>query len=513
VIVPGGPGAAAPPKGAAEIRFTLRRVDIQGGTVYREAELATLFHDKIGRNVSVADIYALAEAITAKYRNDGYLLSQALVPPQQIGDGVVRLRIVEGFVQNVTIVGGTPGQTDYIKRIADKIAQDFPLRSATIERYLLLINDLAGVTATGALKPARTIAGAADLIVTVSQKMFDGNIGFDNRASRYFGNYEVNAGVGLNSALGEYERFSARFLAATTYQTHYTDLGAELPVGTEGLKLRLRGLFGNDHPGASLTPLDVHDSSYLVTAGAEYPIIRSRLENLRVSGEFDISQVNSDILADATHLYDRVRPVRLTATYDIADTLTQMLAVNLVSIELSQGINFLGATEPGPLRTRTDGRPDFTKANMYVSRDQPIRGPFSLELAAAAQLSSGPLFFSEAFGIGGPQFGRAYDPSEILGDSGAAGSAELRYTRAGDGNIVRRYQLFAYYDGGAVWNDGALQPGLYRSTTVMSTGFGVRLNLAYGFAASGEVDFPLTRNVQALGNRDPRFFFSLAAQF
>jgi hemolysin activation/secretion protein len=511
VIHPGAPTIA--PLGAGNYRFTLRRVVLEGGTVYAPSALAVLYRGKIGRVISAADVYAIADAISVKYRNDGYLLSQAVVPPQRIRGGVIRIRIVEGYVGHVRVVGAVPSGSDYIQRIADKITRDRPLRAATLERYLLLINDLPGVTAQSALRAAGLGLGAAELIMTVGQKTVDGSLGFDNRAGHYFDDFEANGGFGLNSLFGQYERFSARLLASTDWRMRYADLGATLPVGTEGLKFQLRGLFGEDHPGESLAPLDIHDSSYLVSAGGDYPIIRSRQENWRVSGEFDVRDTTSDVRAVPARAEDALRVLRLGTTYDRTDTLTGLVAVNLVSAQLSQGLDFLGASEPGPSRTRTDGRPGFTKLNFYVSRDQPLVGPFSVYLAGAAQASPDPLFFSEAFGIGGPQFGRAYDPSEILGDSGVAGSAELRYTGIGDGVVLRSFQLFTYVDGGTVYNNGALQPGLVRNASLVSAGVGLRANLTHGFAGEAEFDFPLDRVVQSLGDRDPRAFFSVEAQF
>lgn len=513
LLVRPGTAPTVAPLGARDHRFTLRRVVIVGGTVYAEPVLAALYRGQVGRQITVADLYAIANAISVKYRNDGYLLSQAIVPPQRIRDGVARIRIVEGYVGHVRVVGAVPAGSDYIQRIADKITRDRPLRAQTLERYLLLINDLPGVTAQSALRPAGRGVGGAELIVTVSQKTVDGSLGFDNRAGHYFGDFEANGGFGLNSLFGQYERFSARLLASTDWRMRYVDLGATLPVGTEGLKFQLRGLFGEDRPGEALAPLDIHDSSYLISAGGDYPIIRSRQENWRVSGEFDVRDTTSDVRAAPSHAEDALRVLRLGTTYDRTDVLTGPVALNLVSAQVSQGLDFLGASDPGPERTRANGQPGFTKLNVYVSRDQPLVGPVSLFLAGAGQASPNPLFFSEAFGIGGPQFGRAYDPSEVLGDSGIAGSAELRYTGPGEGVILRGFQLFTFVDGGEVRNNGALQPGLVRDASLVSTGFGLRANLAHGFAGAVEFDFPLNRVVQSLGDRDPRAFFSLEAQF
>src|SRR3954453_16329354 len=77
------PGVEAPP-GAKETKLILRRVKIVGSTVYADSQFADLYADLIGRTITLQAVYDLAGRITAKYGADGYVLSRALVPPQQL---------------------------------------------------------------------------------------------------------------------------------------------------------------------------------------------------------------------------------------------------------------------------------------------------------------------------------------------------------------------------------------------------------------------------------------------
>src|SRR5262249_25335365 len=77
------PGAVAPP-GAEKITLVLRGVRFVGGTVYRPEELEPLYADLVGQVITLAAVYDIAARVTAKYGGDGYVLSRAVVSPQQL---------------------------------------------------------------------------------------------------------------------------------------------------------------------------------------------------------------------------------------------------------------------------------------------------------------------------------------------------------------------------------------------------------------------------------------------
>jgi len=85
--------------------FVLVAVETEGVTVYGPEDLRPLYRDLLGQEVTLDSVFALAEAVTAHDRNDRYTLSQAIVPPQTIRAGEVRLTVVEGFIDKVLIAG------------------------------------------------------------------------------------------------------------------------------------------------------------------------------------------------------------------------------------------------------------------------------------------------------------------------------------------------------------------------------------------------------------------------
>ena len=147
-IVPAGAEERAP-AGADQVRFVLTAVEVDGVTVYPAAEIRAAYADLLGTEITLARVYDLAAALTRKYRNDGYVLSQVVVPQQAIRAGSVRLQAIEGYVASVRLEGEVLGPRADLDAYTDRIRASRPLRAADLERYLLLINELAGVHRAG----------------------------------------------------------------------------------------------------------------------------------------------------------------------------------------------------------------------------------------------------------------------------------------------------------------------------------------------------------------------------
>ncbi len=86
---------------AERIRFALTGINVDGSTIYSDAELLPLYRDFLGSEVTLSQVFQIAGRITVKYRADGYILSIAVVPAQKIKAGVVTIEVIEGFVSGV----------------------------------------------------------------------------------------------------------------------------------------------------------------------------------------------------------------------------------------------------------------------------------------------------------------------------------------------------------------------------------------------------------------------------
>lgn len=493
----------------SDITLTLESVEVKGATIYSASEIEALYADKLGKQVTLGEVQAIANAITLKYRSAGYVLSQAVLPAQKIDDGHVSIEVVEGFVENV-VVEGEPGKRKLIEQYTSKIEGNRPLNISTMERYLLLVNDLPGISARAVLRPSASTLGAADVIVTVEEDKFEGSIGVDNRGSDFIGPVQFSTVLTGNNLFGLYDRTTFRNVTTSdTNELRFFDLRHEEQIGSEGTKLIGVASFSDTAPGSTLDELDVKGESFAFSLGASHPFLRSRNENFTLRGNFDYRDTTTDILG-LEFSDDKVRAMRVGVEYDRGDS---WKGVNLINVELSQGLDFWNATGPGIMRSRADGEADFTKMNMDVSRLQTINDNWSVMTSATGQYSWDPLLSSEEFTLGGVAFGQAYDPSELAGDHGVAARIELRYGRYVGMQYFDAYQLYSYYDLGAVWQEESAITTSSDRESLASAGVGMRFNLTDTVSGDTQVGFPLTRDVATNDNQSPNVFFRLTKRF
>lgn len=506
------------PAGAEKINFNLKAITFEGVTVYNDAQLKSVYGDAVGKTISLADLYAIANKLTLKYRNDGYILTQVVVPPQEISGGTPKLRVVEGYVDRITISkadANAPINMANIESYANQMHTGGPLNARDLERELLLINDLPGVTARSVLSPSASKTGAADMAIILDYDPIDGLVSVDNYGSRYLGPLQVGAAATLNSMLGMNEAISAQFVTApqSWYELAYGSLGYEQPVGTMGTKVHFNGSITDTDPGWDLKQFDVEGRSYLLNVGATHPFIRSRTENLTARLNFDWRRVRSSNNIEDTRR-DRLSVLRLGGRYEFIDTLIGA-AANTLDAEVSKGLGIFGASDEGDANlTRADADPQATKLEAEIQRLQRVTDNFNVLIGARGQMASNALLSSEEFSVGGINSGRGYDPSEITGDHGISGKVELQWREPVkfDQKFVESYQLYSFYDIGRVWNEDATTSAQKRDS-LASVGAGVRFDLPYDVDANLAVALPLTREVATKSSEEPKYYFSLSKRF
>ena len=503
------------PAGAEKITFKLDQLQLDGVTVYNSDELKSVYGSKIGQTITLADLYGIAADLTRKYRNDGYILTQIVVPPQTIEGGTAKLQVVEGYVSQVNVQGSDKG-IELIQRYADKIkANKGATNVADLERWMLLINDLPGMSARGVLSPSATQTGAADMTVIVERDNWDGLIGIDNYGSRYLGPTQLTAAASANSLLGLNEKITGQVVTTPMNgfkdELSYIGLNYLQPVFDYGTTVELFGSKTLTSPGFDLKEFDVDGRSDLLGVTVRHPFIRSRAMNLTGRATFDYRNVESDNDLEDTRK-DRIRAIRAGGRLEAVDTLLG-IGYNIADMEISHGVDVFGASQDGDINvSRPDADPGFYKLNAELQRLQRIYGSLNVLLGVTGQYSNYALYSSEEFGVGGISYGRGYDPSEIIGDNGVAGKVELQWTEPYELPYLESYQLFGFYDVGRVWNKDATTSS-QKIDSLASAGFGVRMDLPMNINAGAMLAFPLTRAPQTEDKDKARLLFTLSKRF
>ncbi len=521
------PPAAPAPAGAltasGEPAFVLRGVTLEGATAIAPATLAPLWAPLLGQPVSLETLNNLADRITAAYRAEGYLLSQAVLPEQTIADGAVRILVIEGFIATLGVEGGAANQQATAARLFAPTAADRPLRLTTLERSVLLSRDTFGGSVETVLEPSPATFAAADLTVLLEPDPFTGFAAADNRGSRLYGPLTVTAGGSAYNRLGLDERLDALVAGAPNGDLAYGQALIDLPLpvftGTilDGARLEASVDASRGEPdlAKSGTPdLTVTTNEKNLRAGLIVPFIRTRSQNLygRLGLDWQQSDSVTGFGPSETTSTDRLLVLRARLTWDRAD---RFGGVSLVDVGIRQGLDAAGADieAEGPAA----GDPTFTLGTLTLSRLQRLgQGDWSLYAEAIGQLAANVLPNSERFALGNATIGRGFAPGNTSGDSGWGGRLELRRTLSGAAfkGQVEAMELYAFSDYGRAFDRSTAHDG-ETAEDLGSVGIGARIDVRPWLTLTPEI--ARQTNGVATDTTDPdhetRFYIGAIARF
>ena len=500
------------PSGAAadsKALFELRRVSLSGAVAIPRDQIAKVYQPYLGKKVSQADLASIAAAISDLYRAAGFHLSRAIVPPQDISDGGVRFQVIEGSITEVALKGDGVEQFG-IRPLLDAVLAEYPSRLATLERQLLLINGRAGVRVVDtALEEIGDATGRFRLIVDLKTWHIYTSFGLDNLGSSAIGPWQSYATGAFNSYLlpGDTLALNLSTIANDPRELAFGRLSYDVPVGTDGARIGASALYSEVRPGDYRRLLnDVTTTEAFEIRGSLVPM-QSQRSTLTLTAALDFSNVSEhDVFGPVYN--DHIRTVSLTSDYRLQDNFG---GNNYFTLTWRQGLPILGASQLGDALVSHDGAAaNFSVMDAWYTRYQTLSDAWSVKIAGAGQIASGPLFLSQQFYLGGAAFGRGYGSAETSGDNGMAGSFELRFDQKLNFRYLTGYQLYGFVDAGVAWNDGF---NYTDGIALTSAGAGVRFFLGSDLQADIAVAFPLSYRAPDNSSRSARLLFSLSSAF
>ncbi|MBY0354142.1 MAG: hypothetical protein K2Q12_00245, partial [Rickettsiales bacterium] len=362
------------PEGAEKITLLLKEVRLEGVTAFNATEMQSFYKESLGKTVTLDKVWQIAAAITAHYRKEQFFLSRAYLPAQEIENGVVTIKVVEGYIAHVTISDELQKLRN-VSQLIEKITASRPITAHQLEAFTLRLNDLPDARFFSVLRPLPdNHDGGVELVLKDEKKLFGGSVNFDNSGSRFLGPYQTSATLRAN-LLAQQETTLSVLNSIPTRELRYVALSHDVQL-IPGWALELSGNVVEANPGSSLEENDINSESVGLGAGITYQPVRQYLENLRLGAYVDARNTNTDILGDIPLVRDRVRALRLGADYDLVD---RWNGFNKINILFSQGIGVLGANDRGDDNlSRTEATPVFTTFQTDYTRHQAL--PYSLAL-------------------------------------------------------------------------------------------------------------------------------------
>ena len=504
------------PDNADQVTFVYREMRIEGATEFSDDQLLQAWTLTDGETASVADIFRFANAITSMYAEAGYALSFAVVPEQDVENGIVNIRVVEGFIDKIEF---SEAKSDKFsakvsrhraEAILSRLVGSGPLKTADLERCVLLVNDLPGLKVGTTLAPSTTPGGAILAVEIRDIKPLSASVDYNNYLPDSFNRDSGGVTASVSGVLTGSDQFSISGWKSFTQDAYWSASGeGSIGIGNNGLRVGASYGYSNSEPDdAFLTALEYLGETKRGRAWMRFPLIRSRTQNLTLEGALIANNSRSEILAD-TLVDDRLRSAEVSLAYDFAGSAR---AINYIRVGAERGMDIFGAQG----NSRANGQLEYTNINLDLQRTQPLwdvfSGSVSMQVGLRGQAMFGPggLFSGSECAYGGRRFGRAYDSGVLSGEQCALGFGEMRW----DGRVGPiQAQFYGYGDGGYLWQKGQLEAGQLRERSGASAGLGMRLHVTDSLSAAVEGGWALGSPTGVVLDEDFKLNASLSKRF
>ncbi len=457
--------AVKPVAKADDLRVTVKEFRFDGDIkAFPITTLQGLVADLIGKSLTIHDLQQAADRISASYRAQGYILATALLPKQDVTNGIVTFKIFEGKldrtdgvkIKGVSLRVHPPVLQEIVQT---SVPADQAVQKESLERALLLISDLPGISATSKLE-AGTEEGATRVVVQASEgDLLVPNLSLNNHGNFYTGAYQLLAGVNVNDALGIGDQLGVNLTHSIESLLNSARINYSLPIGSDGwragiaytdLTYRVSGLQPDPHSAGTAKDWNLN---------ASYPLIRTLQRNLAFTANYDWKRLNTDT-NQLPASNRRLNMLALGLNWNHQDTLFGG-AVTTASVQAVSGKLDLSGLASDANTTRSEGH--FSKWLWSGERTQSISEEVSLLIQGTGQQAQKNLDQGEKFTLGGPYGVRAYPVSEAPGDDGYRLTLEPRWSVGRIGDTVD-FQLSAFYDTGHIQQNHTLWTGANLTT-------------------------------------------------
>ena len=431
-----------------ETLIPVEKVTVTGSTIFTSEELNAIVSSIEGRSVSLEEIEETVRQITRLYLAEGYITSRAILPEQEIEDGEIEIRIIEGSIADIEIEGNDKVDNEYIRQRLE-LGTDTPVRVDRLEGRLQLLKASSLIDDIEAnLQPAPG-EGQSNLVVEVEEaNLFVWGANLDNYETVSTGAERIGVTLGYLDITGNQDSLITAFNHSLSASSWSFNGNYNLPVNPKEGTLQLRtNIERNEIVGDDFESLDLEGDSELYEISFRQPIINTLQKEFAVSAGFSFQESRDFFNGVRLPGTQRTNVLKFGQDYTLRDA----KGVWAFRSQFNLGIDLFNATTEDVPNDGADAI--FVSWLAQAQRLQRLSENNLLVIQSDLQLTPDNLLPSEQFVIGGIQSVRGYRQNARLADSGFRISVEDRIT------VARRkdddtplLQLTPFTELGVVWN-------------------------------------------------------------
>ena len=448
---------------------------VSGATVFPEQQLLEVL-GPADRELTLAQVQERANRLTRLYGEHGYVVARALVPAQDVRDGIVEIRVLEGLYGRIDVRNATDISERRIRELLDDVKEGAIIHGPALEKRILLLADLAGILPKATLEPGES-TGLSDLVLEIGAgKAREYSFSADNAGNRFTGKNRLSIGFAWNSPAEIGDRLTASAVTSGKGLLSMR-LAYDLPVGSSGLRAgpyisRTTYLLGE-----SFSALDAHGTADAIGVSLVFPLIRSSALNVRATAAGESRRLVDIVGATDSDSHKRANVVQVGIGGDVRDSFLEGALTGFQGTLTSGRLKLETAAVAAIDAAGPETQGSYAKFVVNVYRLQGLSADWRLSANYTGQWASKNLDSSEKFSIGGLPGVRAYPRGEEAGDDVQLLQLELRHQGGALG--PGQFSPFGFVD--------AARSKIFHSNFGAATGRNVRELAGYGFGAEWSV--------------------------
>ncbi len=497
--------------------FDMLEIQVDGNTVLDKQVVEKTLYPFLGNAKTVSDVEQARQKLEAVYREHGYPTVLIDIPEQDVAEGVVRLQVVQGEVEQIKVTGSRYFLPSKIKEQVSALATgQVPYMPKVQEQMDGMGKESADRQVTPIFRAGAT-PGKTEVELRVKDELpLHGSLEMNGRNSDNTSKTRLVGSLRYDNLWQRFHSASLQYQVSPENANEVEVWSGTYVLPTHWADTRLAlygvGISSSTQMGANVGGLSVLGSGEIYGARLIKPLPALNAYSHSFTFGWDYKSFNQGISRQGQDLQTSpISYVPWLVSYD------SQWRYPCVTTTLSSALHFsvqgLGNSQTEFERRRLNARPNF----VYLSSEfkQLWEIPWDMRIAArvAGQIASSPLISNEQFAVGGPQSVRGYHQTQQLGDDGINFSVEWQSPQLKPvaWDFVQTLRAHWFFDYAQLWIKDVLapSPSVYRLAGV---GMGFRLQMYRHWLGELDWAYPLERQGSVdVGNQ--RIDFKLAYEF
>lgn len=468
----------------------IKDIVLENDSVIKSNDLKGIIKKYTNKYLTMSELNDIALQITNYFQEQGYPLTKAFIPMQNMKNSILQIVIAEGKFGKFIINNNSTVKSGVIEKFLNKSGEEKVISESALKNRLNRLNVLSGIQVLNTQISSTKKPQVVDFVVsTQDDTKFSSYITTDNYGSKYTGEYNLGVGSTVNNLSGIGDTLSLNGSVTDSSKSKSISGSYLRHIGYDGIT----GGFNFSYSKYELENIPNYETlgdSSGFGLSLNYPLESNSIYNRSLAFAYNFKKVKSDSgVLGLTQLSDKELNT-LQVSYIDQRLLNTTFPSSLIS-DLSFMIGDVKmaseTAKTNDVYLNSEGTFSKMSANfnygVQFSKDITLQSKLQAQKSMIRNLDS-----SEDFSASGSSAVRAYENSELSGDDGVLASIELFYNLPKVSNFSHNTSIFI--DHAKVWKNLQKFNSEDNSRTLNSVGvgyglsyknFSLKSSIAYGF--------------------------------